>query len=98
MSFLTQAQLQWTLLNYNKDKEEQFEQLKLLSYIIDPQRAKIVFEPKPEEVQETIVASQDWFIEEIKKNTKLDEAQIKEALKQDVEVFNDPNFTVIEKV
>jgi hypothetical protein len=97
MSTLTQAQLQWILLNHSEDKKEQFDQLKLLSYIIDPQRAKTVFEVKNEE-QETVVASQDWFIEQIKQNSKLDEEQIKEALKQGVEEVQGDNFTVIEKV
>jgi len=65
--------------------------------MIDPQRAKIIFDSQTT-TTEVSQASQDWFMEEIKRNSKLSEEEIKEALKQDANAVEDPNFTVIEKV
>jgi hypothetical protein len=55
-----------------------------------------MFEPQP--TTEVSEASQDWFLEEIKKNSKMDPSEVENLLKQDVETINDSNFTVIEKV
>jgi hypothetical protein len=95
MSTLTQAQFQWIYLNHAKDKEEENEKIKLISYIIDPQRAKAVFEPKPE--TEFAVASPDWFTEEVKKQSKMDPKTVEELLKTDPSALNDPSFTIIER-
>lgn len=83
-------------LNYNKDKEEEQDKIKLLAYIIDPQRAKAVFEPKPEE--SIVVASNDWFMEEAKRQSRMSPEQVEELLKTDPSALEDPNFTVIEKI
>ena len=95
ISTLTQAQLQWIFLNHNKDIEAEYEKLKTLSYIIDPARAKAVWEAKPEE--KTSKASSNWFMEEVKKQSSMDPKQVEELLQNDPEALNDPNFTVITK-
>jgi hypothetical protein len=95
MLSLTQAQLQWIFLNYNADKQEENDKIKLLAYVIDPQRAKAVFEPQPEE--STVVASSDWFLEEVKKQSSMRPEQVEELLKTDPSALGDPNFTVISK-
>jgi hypothetical protein len=96
ISSLTQAQLHWIFLNYNADREEQFDQLKLIAYIIDPARAKAVFEPQP--ASEVSESSQDWFMEEIKRNSKLDPKEVEGLLKQGVGASEEDNLTRIEKV
>ena len=65
------------------DEGAQFDQLKLIAYIIDPQRAKAVFEPQA--VPEVSNSSQDWFVEEVKRNSKMAPLEVENLLKQDAE-------------
>jgi hypothetical protein len=61
----------WVLSNYHKDKDEDFEQFKLLCTVINPEAANILFhlggKKKESEIEESHVTN-DLFLEEVRKH------------------------------
>lgn len=67
VAVLSPSEFYWTLLNYHKDQQEDFDKVKLLARFINPEAAKKVFD---ESVVERTESTDSFMFEEMPKELK----------------------------
>lgn len=64
---LSPSEFYWTLINYYKDQQDEFNKIKLICRFINPEAAKTVFDKAEVEVTES---SEDFMLEQMSKDLK----------------------------